>query len=136
MNSKKANIIISVFSLFLGGAIYVLYRDNTYISNFIENFINLSILRNAFKPFECSFLKYYFTDYLWALSLISVLNTLFSTKKQLLLISVFVFSLGFVWEILQISNFISGTGDILDIFMYLAAAMTAVIIKFSNNKGE
>ena len=136
MHNKKINIIISVISLFLGGTIYVLYRGNTHISNFVESFINLTILRNAFKAFDCNFVKYYFIDYLWALSLILALSILFPIKKQVLQVCLFVFLLGFIWEALQFSSIISGTGDVLDIFMYLAAATTAVIINFLNNKGE
>ncbi len=136
MSNRKVNIILSIFTLFLGGVIYTLYREDTYISNIIETFIDLSFMRNVFNPFECDFIKYYLIDYLWALSLNSVLNSLFTTKKEMLLICLLVFSLGSIWEILQFSNIISGTGDILDIFMYLAASITAVIINFLNNKGE
>ena len=136
MCNKKNNIAISIISLFLGGSIYVLYRENTYISNFIEEFINLLYIRSAFKPFECDFIKYYLPDYLWALSLISGLNALTTTKRKILKICLFVVLLGFVWEALQFFNILSGTGDISDILMYLAAATTAVIINFSNNKGE
>ena len=136
MCNKKINITISIISLFLGGLIYVLYRENTYISNFIEEFINLLYIRSAFKSFECNFIKYYLPDYLWALSLISGLNALTTTKRKILKICLFVVLLGFVWEALQFFNILSGTGDISDIFMYLAAATTAVIINFSNNKGE
>jgi len=136
MSNKKINIISSIVTLFSGGAIYILYRENSYISNFIEVFIDLNFLRNTFKPLECDFIKYYLIDYLWALSLISGLKLLFTTKKETLRICLFVFSLGFIWETLQFLNIISGTGDILDVFMYLAAVVTAVIINFLNNKGE
>ena len=136
MSNKKINIISSIVTLFSGGAIYILYRENSYISNFIEVFIDLKFLRNTFKPLECDFIKYYLIDYLWALSLISGLKSLFTTKKETLRICFFVFSLGIIWESLQFLNIISGTGDILDIFMYLAAVVTAVIINFLNNKGE
>lgn len=136
MSNKIVNIILSIVTLFLGGTIYILYRENSYISNFIENFIDLTILRNTFKLLECKFIKYYLIDYLWALSLVSGLNTLFITKKETLRICLFVFILGTIWEVLQFFNIISGTGDIIDIFMYLAAVITAVIINFLNNKGE
>ena len=134
MSNKKINIILSIVTLFFGGTIYIIYRENSYISNFIENIIDLTILRNMFKPFGCDFIKYYLIDYLWALS--SSLNSLFTAKKGTLRICVFVFSLGSTWEILQFLNIISGTGDIADIFMYLTAVITTVIIKFSTNKGE
>lgn len=136
MNNRKVNITLSIFALFLGGAIYILFRENSYISNIIELFLDLSFMRNVFNPFECDFIKYYLIDYLWALSLISGLNSLFTTKKETLLICLFVFSLGGIWEILQFLNIISGTGDIADIFMYLAAVITTVIINYSNKKGE
>ena len=136
MSNKKANIILSIFTLFLGGAIYILYRENSYISNFVEILIDLNPIRNTFKPLECDFIKYYLIDYLWALSLISGLNTLFITKKETLRICLFVFSLGSIWETLQFINIISGTGDIIDILMYLAAVITTVIIKILTNKGE
>lgn len=93
-------------------------------------FIDLNFLRKTFKPLECDFIKYYLIDYLWALSMISGLNTLFTTQKETLRICLFVFSLGSIWEILQFLNILSGTGDIADVFMYLAAVITAVIINF------
>ncbi len=136
MNNKKINIIISILSLSLGGLIYVFYRENTYISNFVETLVNLSILRNTFSPFECNFIKYYFIDYLWALSLTTALSTLFNSKRCILPICLFVCLLGFVWELLQLLNIISGSGDIADVFMYLTAITTAVIINFSKIKGE
>ena len=136
MSKKTINITTSILSLSLGGIIYLLYRENTYISNFVEEFVNLSYIRNSFKTFECNFIKYYLTDFLWALSLITGLNAILTTKTKLLQICLFVFSLGFIWEGLQFFNILSGTGDISDLIMYLAAVATAVIINFSNNKGE
>ena len=136
MSNKKINIITSIASLFLGGAIYILYRENCYVSNFVEGFIPLSFVRDAFNPFECDFIKYYLIDFLWASSLATALSTLFDSKRCIFLTALFVFLLGFVWELLQFFNIISGTGDIADIFMYLTAGLTAVIINFPKIKGE
>ena len=45
------------------------------------------------------------------------------------------FFCGVLWELLQLCNVVSGTGDFWDILMYSIAALLATIIK-SNKKGE
>ena len=111
-----------------GGIIYLIYRENTYISNFVELFIELDIIR-SFRPFADSvFVNGYLCDYLWALSFTSAFNYLFYEEKRLYAIYLFVISCGIVWEIAQLKGFVGGVFDCTDIIMYLMAVLTVVLM--------
>lgn len=128
MCKKNVFIIISCCSLAFGGAVYLIYRENTYISNFAEMFIKLDIIR-SFRPFANSvFVNGYLCDYLWELSFTSALNYLFYKEEKRYIIYPFVLFCGIIWEIAQLKGFVSGVFDFADIIMYLIAVLTVVLI--------
>ncbi len=135
MSKKYIFIIISCCSLCLGGTIYLIYRENTYISNLVEIVVSLDVIR-SYKLFENStFLNGYLCDYLWALSFASALNFLFYEEKRLYIIYPFVFLCGVIWEIAQLKELVSGVFDFTDIVMYLTAVLAVVMInKFLRRK--
>ena len=123
--------VIGVFSLILGLLIYLLFRENTIITTQTSYIMDLRLIRNMFSWAESDFLKFYFVDFLWALSLSCGLHIIFKPKTKVSLIcSVVVITLGTTFELLQFFNVINGTGDILDVICYILAALTVNVINF------
>lgn len=134
MCKKYIFIIVSCCSLAFGGVIYLIYRENTYISNFVELLIELDTIR-AIRPFADSVLiNGYLCDYLWALSFTSALNYLFYEEKKKYIIYPFVLFCGIIWEIAQLKGLVSGVFDFIDIIMYLIAVLTVVLINKTSRR--
>lgn len=115
--------VISVVSLLCGALDYMLYRQDTYIGA-------LSIFPGMPFHWGYSFFAYYLPDFLWAFSLIFGLFTILSPlHKNTLLCSILTAAYGSLWELGQFLDWISGTADWIDVGMYIAAAISAVMIK-------
>ena len=128
MHKKYIFIILSCFSLFLGGAVYLLYRENVIISIFVEQFIDLSRIR-ALRPFpESIFINGYLCDYLWMFSFTSSFAFLFYEERRKWLAYTFNFLCGVFWEIAQLKSLVSGAFDFLDVLTYLTAVFSVVLI--------
>ena len=116
--------------------IYLIFRENTYVTRWFEGFVDLREIRNIFLSFDSSGLRHYIPDFLWAFSLCSALNVLFNNffiNASIALIC------GVVWEMLQRLGAVSGTGDVIDVIMYLTACVMAVTINkyfFKEKKNE
>lgn len=135
MSKRVFNVLLGIASLSLGGALYLAFRPYSYISELVGTIFALEPLRRAAGRFSCEFLKYYFPDYLWTFSLSCGLIAIFGPKlKGVAMCCLTSFLLGVVWEILQFIGVVSGTGDILDVIMYLLAALTALLINFKEKK--
>lgn len=107
------------------------------MAKFVSVHINIDFLRDLFLPFENNFIKYYFVDYLWGLSLSCGLHIIFfPNMKQSIVLTIIVFIFGAVYEALQKSDVISGTGDIADIILYLLAGLCVNLINFILIKKE
>ena len=130
MSNRIWYLSLGVSSLSLGLLIYVFLRTNSIVSLTAGNFITIKELNIPYSLIPVSsFLKYYFSDYLWAFSLCSFFHSIHLPKiKSSVFIGVITFAAGFLWETLQYLHLVSGTGDIADIIMYLAAALSVVII--------
>ena len=129
MSKKVLNAGLSFFTILLGGTLYLLFRENTIISNRFETFCDLTSVRNLLSPFSNDIFKYYLPDFLWAFSLCCGLNVLYE-KKVLRAIEAGIVTIlfGCAWEILQYANIIFGTADIIDVILYLTASITSVMI--------
>ena len=132
MNHKKFSInifwLLAIFALILGGVIYVLFKGNSYISVFVRQFIPVLGEEIVIINSSCRVL-YYLPDFLWALSLSCGLHIIFMPEmKGSLLCTFAVVGLGLVFEILQFLEFVNGTGDIIDVIMYLLAGMSVNLI--------
>ena len=129
MSNRLFYAVLSVASLLLGGILYLLFRENTYISALLKDFTVLEEIRDNLRFIENDFLKYYFPDFLWSFSLAFGLLTIFDSNFKGIVICIVVsFFCGLFWEIFQFLNIFSGTGDLFDIAMYLTAAVCVVVI--------
>ena len=105
-------------------------RNDTHFHSFIPEEIKVMFYIHTNKNIFIDFLKYYFTDFLWGMSLTFALNAVaYSHKKKSIIIkSIITFFVGLLFELAQLFGVINGTFDIADIIMYaLAAIITAVI---------
>ncbi|MBE6796932.1 MAG: hypothetical protein E7531_01125 [Ruminococcaceae bacterium] len=131
MSKRILFILFSALFLLVGATIYVLLRPNTYIAQFIGNLIGL----NPLGEVGCNFLKFYLPDFLWAISLCFALYAIYlPNPKTSIILSVVVFVCGVVWEALQWAGVLGGTGDLLDVIMYLVASMLAVTFNLKKEK--
>lgn len=129
MNKRRFYAFLSVASLSLGGVIYILFRPATYIAKaFIKVFPFVSKISGVLSLSNCTFLKYYFPDYLWAFSLFCCFNAVGKSTKTMKYRACAVFLMGALWEMLQYSHIISGTGDLIDVFMYITAVLSVVLL--------
>ncbi len=129
MSKKVLFALIGIISLCLGGLIYVLFKETTYVSQVVSDLISLDKIKHHLDFFNNEFVKNYFTDFLWALSLSCFLFCIYEPNlKSSIAISGFVFLFGSLWEILQWMNCINGTGDFFDILMYFTAGITTISI--------
>lgn len=128
MSRRVVNYLAGFLSLLLGFVLYLLFRENTYVSElfawlpFIEN------VRQMTGGMECDFLRFYFPDYLWGLSLGCFLQGVFDgSGKGAQMCALAAFSCGVVWEIMQWIGIVKGTADMLDVLMYFLAGVTCLI---------
>lgn len=116
--------IVSICSLILGALDYMLYRQDTYIGS-------LSIFPAMPYHRGYGFFAYHFPDFLWAFSLMFGLFAIFSPIQKNTISCLFItVAYGGLWELGQSLGLISGTADLIDVSMYVAAAISAVIIKY------
>lgn len=128
MAKRKFLILVGSLSLFLGGLIYLLFRENTYIA-ILFNCQLIENIRYHLIGLNADFFRFYFPDFLWALSLNCYLLALFNPKRNGVIYCVLiVFFYGTLWETGQYINVLNGTGDINDIIMYLSASIFAALI--------
>ncbi len=121
--------LLSLFALMCGGLCYLLFRENTYLSKALEAIVSLAPLRQWVDyPFGI-WLSGYLPDFMWGFSLscglFAILNP--SIKAGLWIVGL-VSGLGILWELMQATALLSGTGDGWDVILYLFAAVTAWII--------
>lgn len=120
---KTINLILSFSSLLIGSLNYIIYRPYSYISEFSESQVTKTI-RNLLYNEHILFFSYYISDFLWALSFCLILCCILRASQSAAIVLIF----GVLWETMQLFGFFSGTGDIIDVLMYLAAVITSVII--------
>ena len=127
--------IIGTIALILGSIIYILFRPQTYIAQWFSNYAFIQTLQDSVFKINNDFLRFYFPDYLWGLSLSCYLHSLFHPRiSGSVLCSGISILYGTLLELIQFFNIISGTGDICDILMFILAGATAMIINIPNLK--
>lgn len=113
-------------SLAVGAIIYVLFRPNSYIAIFVDSMMDIGILRQALATGSNDLLKFYFPDFLWTLSLCFCLYAVFDPmNKGIIISSLVAFFCSAAWELMQLLDLVGGTGDIIDVIMYLLAGICA-----------
>lgn len=136
MNKKLIRFyIVGGAALLLGGLIYLVLRPGTYVARLFPEYSWLKALRGQLQWQGLDFLRFYFADYLWALSLCCGLHILFHPKRKgSLLCAGITVIYGAGLELLQFFNCISGTGDFWDVIMFILAGLTATIINEKKEK--
>lgn len=130
MSNRVLFFALGLCSLCLGGLIYVFLRTNSIISVMVGNLITIKETQIFISQLSiCNFLKYYFADFLWTFSLCSFFHSLYLPNiKNSIIIGIATFLFGLIWETAQYLNFVSGTGDVADIILYLTASLIVVLI--------
>ena len=119
-------IVHSAIALVFGVALYMLFREGTYLHDILLP--GRTLFADACF-IGSSFLRYYFPDFLWAYSLFFALGTiLVPSGKEWGLPALFTLGLGILWEWLQYHGLMRGTGDAVDILLYGAAIAVAEIL--------
>lgn len=135
MSKRGRNILLCLLFLALGGVCYVLFRTDSHIAKYFDGVSCVLFLRKYAARCTCGFFRFYLPDLLWGLSFGLGLTAIFEPKGRGILIcagAAFVF--GCIWELLQFCKIISGTGDWLDVTMYLAASFLCLI--FNKKRGK
>lgn len=125
-NLRIVNLFISAASLLGGIIIYIIFKNNEYLSiiDFLNNF--KCEIKNPFTEF----LKNYFADFLWAFSFCSALISFWykADKKSVVVIGISVSLFGILFEVCQLFRFVKGTFDFMDILMYCSASVMYIVL--------
>ncbi len=121
MKYKMQKSTVAVLALMLGGAIYILFREGTYIHRTVPFEIG-GIWACVSFPLD-TFVRFWLCDFLWSYSLCMLMSVLIGDVPAAFMSA----GLGAIWEILQLYGIADGTGDIIDCFMYLIGASCAVL---------
>ena len=132
---QRTNIVISVISLFTGGILYVLFRENTHIGRLFSQVPFLKSLRTSLQPLASDPVKFHLPDFLWCLSFGCGLQAILCLRKKKVLFCGFgAFLCGVVWEYMQFFGAVSGTSDYWDVVSYLLAGMFCTIINLKETE--
>lgn len=110
-------------SLLLGFCIYIFMREKTYLHRFFSVPFESIFCKSRF--FGDTFIRYYLPDFFWEYSLCFTLYFFFPpiSKKVSLFPALFSFLFGVIYETAQFFDFLPGTGDAVDVLLYLLAAV-------------
>jgi hypothetical protein len=118
-------IIIGLVLLVLGLVLYLVYSPNTFISKQVYSLFHLRPARIKLTPFTLA-IRWWIPDFLWMSSFTMFTQAVFNFEKPKCLWLMLCSLLGVILEILQWTNAISGTADILDIIVYGLASLFAI----------
>ena len=129
MSRRIAFAAASAASLTFGAVLYILFRPHSYIAVFVDGLIDIGTLRQITKSGATAFFRFYFPDFLWSLSFCFCLYAVFDpTRKGILMLTLVAFLCSAAWELMQLSGLVGGTGDMLDVIMYLLAGICAASV--------
>ncbi len=138
MRLKKWFVFMVLLPLILGGAFYYFFCPDVYFVSLIDKVTGLNVhvpLLISRNPFV-KILRSYLLDYIWAFAFANMLFLLrLCEKKSRFFILVIPVGVGAVLEILQGMGYITGTFDVIDIFVEVAGAALAYIIILLKNGG-
>lgn len=134
MAARTKNCLLSVSAILIGGVLYILFRPHTYIANIFERYFYITEIRAWLQPISCEFVRFYLGDFLWMFALCCGLYAIFPPEENWSVVCVAIATAcGIAWEVLQWIGVTTGTGDWMDILMYVLACIAANII---NRKGN
>jgi len=129
MSMRRKNFLLSVVALAVGGFIYILFRENSYIGQLFSGSDCVQNLRSVLQLMSCDLIKFYLPDFLWGLSLsCGLLAIRNGGDRSTFLCAGIAFACGFSWELLQLMEAVGGTGDCIDVLMYLLGSAFCVQI--------
>lgn len=135
MSIRIKNIIICIISLFIGGLLYVIFRENTILGKAFDEIELIIDIRKIANRFPFKFHKIFLPDFLWELSLCCGLTAIGGQSNTNTLICCIIgFATGVLWETLQFTEIATGTGDIVDIVIYLLASSICLVINLKGDK--
>ena len=135
MSKKQYNLLLGICSLVIGGVIYICLRETSHIAVIARKIPLISSICTQMQWTSNDFVVFYLPDLLWSMALGCFLCTIHgSTTKSVLVSAAVSASSGFVWEFLQFLDIVSGTADIVDISMYLIAALFVIIMNLGGKK--
>jgi hypothetical protein len=138
---KYHNFIFAVLPLFIGGLIYICFRnENILFFSWLRFFyINYSFLRqiNIGSNVVSSYIIYNLPHGLWVLSGLLILKIFLENEKNILLFYSIIFILMSVFnEIGQFYSIIRGTFDILDLFTIIIFSSVGLVINLIGKRYE
>lgn len=137
MKKRWYYITHSAAALIFGMFLYLLFRDGTYLHTFLRIPTDNPLAYISFTGDQ--FIRYYFPDFLWGYSLCCGMFAIIMPQqyRHVIMIVLIVSVLGCGWELLQYSNIVRGTGDIMDCILYITAACLAGCINiFKGRDGK
>lgn len=139
INNKCSNIVafkilISIIFLFIGGLIYLGWRSGNLVMfqllrkwGMLDLLTSIRDMGTRYSLFE--WIKYSIPDGLWLLSYMFIIDAIWHNNKHILYY-VFLWSLPIIAimsEILQYTEIVPGTFDIVDLSCYLIAIIIFII---------
>lgn len=129
MAKRRKYLYLSLIALAVGLCVYVIFKENSYLHLMAERLLGVSFGLHT----DCEFVNYHLCDFLWAFSLTCGLIFILGPERRPVCAGI-ASLYGLAWEVLQQYGIVSGTGDWLDVQIYLLASLLAVII--FRKKGE
>ena len=128
-------IALCIVSVLIGGSYYLLFKNNTFLEQIVCKYINIIPTKEILPHVTSVFLQNHFCDLLWAFSLQSGLLAIFlPTKEGKIIISVTVVLSGAVWELFQRFGITVGTGDVIDVIMYVVGSAATLLFTIEKEK--
>ena len=134
MLNRRQNFMLCMISLAVGGMLYLLFRETSYVSVYMARWIDLSVLHSTFGGAP-GFFRYLLPDMLWSFSLSCGMLAIMEPEGRCYW-GITGFVLGSVWELLQYCHLITGTADGLDLLMYFTGSLLSIIINKRRMKDE
>lgn len=138
--SKILWISISLFSLGVGGTIYLFFRPSTlYMFNYIPNDVIGWIDRTKFFFQDIQipeFVIYNLPSGLWTVSYLILMQLIMRNSRGINRI-IWIYSLPsflIIAEFLQLFNFCPGTFDVLDLVVYIIPIVFSILIDIQYEK--
>lgn len=135
MNARNRiyEIVVSIACLFIGGAIYLVFRTKSLLMFSWFDSLGLSKLidsaRRCFSEVNLPyFVKYCLPNALWIISYILIVDALIPINNHRLFWTMVLPGIAIVCELLQICNLIPGTFDCGDLLCFSIPAITYFVI--------
>ena len=136
MPTNKRNRIIAfyvmniIFPVLIGGLIYILFRNDSYITLFLKSQLGISISVSGKLPLWLeSFVRNYLADILWVSSLTYAI-ALISRQPKVNYIFILCVCVSFevLIEVLQLCEMFHGTFDLFDILLEALAILATLFV--------